>query len=166
LNDLNQFEFDFELNLTAARNCSQVPPISRCRPTMMPVPHAVPSPSLPCGHLPPPDPPFLYPPPPRCVAKRAMSSLSRPFSLPPPSSSLLERDRAPIPLASCPPWPSVPSPLRWEIEAAATTSTPHGELPPSAIVIPRHRPFLTPRPTLVLQDPPKLTADQRSPTPQ
>jgi hypothetical protein len=28
LNDLNQFEFDFKLNLTATRNCSRGPPIS------------------------------------------------------------------------------------------------------------------------------------------
>jgi hypothetical protein len=43
---------------------------------------------------------------------------------------------------------------------------PHGEIKPSAIVVLRYRPLLTPRPTpppLVLLDPPKLIADHRSP---
>jgi hypothetical protein len=40
---------------------------------------------------------------------------------------------------------------------------PHSELPPPTTVVLRHRPLLTPRPTLVLQFPPKLVAGHRSP---
>jgi hypothetical protein len=36
---------------------------------------------------------------------------------------------------------------------------PHGELPPLAIIVFHHTPLLTPHPTLMLQDPPKLPAE-------
>jgi hypothetical protein len=86
LNNLNQFEFDFELNLTAARKCSRGTPVSAPsspvsrdhasstthagsrpvptdprRSTMALVLHVVPSPSLLHGRHPPSAPPFPLP---------------------------------------------------------------------------------------------------------
>jgi hypothetical protein len=57
-------------------------------------PTPVPSTSPLRGRFLPPGPLFLYPP--GCTVKRVLSSPPRPFSLPLPSSSLLERDRAPL----------------------------------------------------------------------
>jgi hypothetical protein len=153
LNNLNQFEFDFELNLTAALNCSQGPPVSapaspvsrdhapppartasgRCQP-----PHAArPRPRSPTPSPAPPrrvaashclTPRFPLPSPSRCW--RCHHRLT-PF-LSPPSSSLLERDQAP--LAACP--PRQPAPPHREIEATTAASTPHGELtPPAALIL-------------------------------
>jgi hypothetical protein len=105
LNNLNQFEFDIEFNLTAARYYSQGPPISAPAFPTSPAracrrwpPHAArprrrsptSSSALPATWPP-------SPPPPNRVVKRALPSPPHLFSLPPPSSSLLEQDRAPHP---------------------------------------------------------------------
>jgi hypothetical protein len=137
LNNLNQFEFDFELNLTATRKCSRGMPVSapaspvshdhassptrvgfgpvpaapRCLTTTL-VPHAVPSPSLLRGRHPPSAPPFPLPSP-TTPLKRRCHHRRAPF-LSPPSSSLLERDRAPQPpcLLSAPATGAIATPLR------------------------------------------------------
>jgi hypothetical protein len=71
----------------------------------------------------------------------------------------LPADRHRRPTAALGPSPTVdawlPPPLQ----------PPHGELPHLAIVVLHHRPLVTPRPTLVLQDPLKLIADHWSLTP-
>jgi hypothetical protein len=187
---LHRLEFNFELNLTAARNCSQDPPVSTLASPAS-CDRAPPARAfwLQAGvdHPAPPDhcagPPRPSPAPPRCVAASyrlapfSSTPLAAPLkgcchhrhahflslSRPRPFSS--ETEPPSIPLASCPPRPPAPSPFHREIEAAATASTPHGELPPSTIVVLCHGPLLTTHPTLVLQDPPKLTADHWSPTP-
>jgi hypothetical protein len=122
--------------------------------TTVSTPPAIHSPSPPRGRLPLLGPPFLYPPYRRHRTPFLSLPHPRPFS---------NETEPPIPLTSCPPRPPAPSPFHWEIEAATTTSTPHGELPPLAIVALRHWPLLTPRPTHVLEDPLKLTADHQSP---
>jgi hypothetical protein len=102
-----------------------------------PVPQAVPSPSPPRGRLPPPDPPFHLPSP-AVPLKRHCHHRRAPFLSPTPSPILIPsraRSSPPAPLASYLPRPPVPSPPHREIEAAATASTPHGELTPPATLI-------------------------------
>jgi hypothetical protein len=107
LNNLNQFEFDFELNLTATRKCSRGMPVSAPaspishdhassptrvgfspvpaaprRPTTALDPHAVPSPSLLRGRHPPSAPPFPLPSP-TAPLKRRFRHRRAPFLSPP-----------------------------------------------------------------------------------
>jgi hypothetical protein len=101
LNDSNWFEFEFELNLTYPELSSGLlvsawPPLSRARPhattharrlqagagppvplTVAPVPHDIPSPSPPRGHLSTSDPPLL-PLPPDAPLKGVVDA-ARPF---------------------------------------------------------------------------------------
>jgi hypothetical protein len=126
-------------------------PWAPCWPTIAPGPllnyRCVASPRRPILHL-------------RVPFKMGTARCRPLFSFPPPFCSLLEQDRAP------------PSPLppvnhghrrrrhsTRKSKLPPPLQPPHGELPPLAIVVLRHRPLLTPCPTLVLQDPPKLATD-------